>query len=333
MRSTYVSDVLALSSSTSLSSDSSARAGSLALLLYALVSLFFASLLPWLTLLGNHPRILRFLRRGGAGRRGMARILSAATLRNFWTAGLVMHAAIMAGTFWVDTVEGATVIIALMGVVWSIGGWVPYALVLEAVREYEDPQLPPEADFSDPSFPSPEKAYSRPFSSSSDDSSASPSASRPSSAPRPPPSTTPRIFPHSLFSTALLHRSNIAGAAASSSHLGSTAEGRAKGAGGGAGAAKEAGGAILGLHNLAIVLPQFLMAGGAAAAFALADHLSSSSSSSGGEKAQATNEVVWLFRVGGVCALVGAVVSRCVEETGSEKEYRERVYRAAGMGE
>ncbi|KDN52640.1 MFS general substrate transporter [Tilletiaria anomala UBC 951] len=57
------------------------------------------------------------------------------TLRSFWSFGCFSFALIMCGTFFVHTPPQAVVLIALVGVPWSISAWAPYALIGEFVRE------------------------------------------------------------------------------------------------------------------------------------------------------------------------------------------------------
>ncbi|GAA5870286.1 hypothetical protein JCM8547_006594 [Rhodosporidiobolus lusitaniae] len=333
--STYVSDIMAVSQpDVSADGDKSSRAGSLALLLYALVAFFFASFLPWLTLLGNHPVVSRFLSsRPSRSRRILAKALAALTLRNIWTFGLLMHALAMVGTFWADTRWKATGVIAFMGLPWAITSWVPYALVMESVRELEDPQLPPEEDYSDPSFPSPEKGYDRPLSPllipSPSSFRPSPSTSH-SQTEKPAPSFHPSYFPHSLFSTALLHRSNLVGAASTSPSSPSSSLSRSSN-NNSSKKPPEAGGAILGIVNFSLCFSQLVMAGLAALAFKIVDSTSSSPDDTEAVQTQReTTEVIWFFRVGGLTALGGAVATRWLIETRSEGEYRERVLGLAG---
>lgn len=100
------------------------------------------------------------------------------------------------------------------------------------------------------------------------------------------------------------------------------------------------GGTILGLHNMAVVLPQFFVALVAAAIFKLTAASRSpalslaqlaaaatgddpSTTPPAGSELQGQNDVVWVLRFGGLAALIGMVVSRWVCETKSEREYRE----------
>ncbi|KAN0064842.1 hypothetical protein ACQY0O_001899 [Thecaphora frezii] len=68
------------------------------------------------------------------------------TLRTFWTMASVLFAVLMMATFFVDTVEQATVLIALVGLPWSVATWAPFAMVSEFVREAEQGRSPFEFD-------------------------------------------------------------------------------------------------------------------------------------------------------------------------------------------
>lgn len=101
-----------------------------------------------------------------------------------------------------------------------------------------------------------------------------------------------------------------------------------------------AGGTVMGIHNLAIVFPQFIVSGSvtcqsdmqiAAAAsviFKIVDGESDvGSAGMGGAYAghveqgvrQPKNGVMWVLRFGGLMALVGALISRKVPPTKTEK--------------
>lgn len=64
------------------------------------------------------------------------------TLRTLWTFGSGSFAILMCATFFVRTVTEATVVIALVGVPWSIASWVPFAMVMEFVHEAENGTSP-----------------------------------------------------------------------------------------------------------------------------------------------------------------------------------------------
>ncbi|BGP51330.1 hypothetical protein JCM10450v2_007268, partial [Rhodotorula kratochvilovae] len=90
------------------------------------------------------------------------------------------------------------------------------------------------------------------------------------------------------------------------------------------------GGTILGLHNLAIVLPQFFVALVAAGIFRLtarvaAHALSGERGGGGGGELGGEDDVVWVLRFGGLASALGVVASRWTEETPSERRYKEWV--------
>ncbi|SNX83836.1 related to General alpha-glucoside permease [Melanopsichium pennsylvanicum] len=172
------------------SSDSDAEKGSFAMLMFALVSLVSAALLPYLALAGegkkrdqghksssirnasesDPPTPTLFLDTSLADESGpnqhqhhhhhgavdmeqneklsrakrIVRGLTAGlTLRTFWTIASVAFATIMlVGTAWASTVYQATVVIALVGVPWSVAAWAPFAMVGEFVREAEQGTSP-----------------------------------------------------------------------------------------------------------------------------------------------------------------------------------------------
>jgi len=86
--------------------------------------------------------------------------------------------------------------------------------------------------------------------------------------------------------------------------------------------AKMAGGTVLGIHNLAIVLPQFIVSLASSVIFKMVD----------GAKVGDTentyfgkNGVAWVLRFGGLCALSGALFARMVPPTPTEKIMRRRL--------
>ncbi len=78
----------------------------------------------------------------------------------------------------------------------------------------------------------------------------------------------------------------------------------------------------MGIHNLAIVFPQFLIAIISSFIFKLAD-----GSTDGMPKHHnaPTSGVAWTLRFGGLCALVGALICRKVAPTKTEKAMRRRL--------
>ncbi|GAA5891715.1 hypothetical protein JCM8208_007381 [Rhodotorula glutinis] len=231
------------------SADTATRAGSFALLLYALVALAAGIFFPHLpTLATTFPALPRHA--GHVGRR----VLCALSMRNLWTLSLAWYALCMSATFCFGSVRATTWIVALAGLSWAVTCWVPYALVGEAIFEAEAKNA-----FDDM---------------------------------------------HAAADSAALR----------ASLLSADVPGRA------AVAADEAGGTILGVHNLAIVLPQFVVAALAAVIF----RLSASATSAADER---DNGTVWVLRLGGLASAVGAVVTRWLDEPQSERLYRARLSR------
>ncbi|GAA5985597.1 hypothetical protein JCM11641_004984 [Rhodosporidiobolus odoratus] len=130
------------------SSDEATRYGSFALVLYSLVALGSSIVVPLICGIGSRPFVLRH------SPRWIKRVLCVFTPRTMWTLGLLVFAVAMGSTFAVKSVGEAQAVIAVVGVSWAIGEWVPYALVLETVRELD--QQPTSTSSSKPSSkPSP----------------------------------------------------------------------------------------------------------------------------------------------------------------------------------
>ncbi|GAA5900708.1 hypothetical protein JCM8208_004587 [Rhodotorula glutinis] len=318
------------------SADTATRTGSFALLIYALVSLAAGTFIPYLTTLADSFPSLPS-RIGPVGRW----LLSELTPRNMWTVALAWYAACMVATFWATSVRGATAIVALVGVPWAITCWVPFALVMESIREVEaeradeaasvptSPRLPSPPDSPAKPFASPaQRALRTPFRSSlrqaswaihpSQQSEASTSPARHA---RP----TSDAAPASTGAAAADERTALL----PSSRPPSAAAEKPAPSGG-------AGGTILGLHNLAIVLPQFFVALVAAGIFRLTTRASSKTFSfldspdggagGGGEgELGGEDDVVWVLRFGGLASALGVVASRFLVETASERRYKDRV--------
>ncbi|KAJ7590853.1 hypothetical protein C8J56DRAFT_781752 [Mycena floridula] len=84
-----------------------------------------------------------------------------------------------------------------------------------------------------------------------------------------------------------------------------------------------AGGTILGVHNLAIVMPQFIVAVATSIIFRIVD--GPGETGQGGDKYYGKNGVAWVLRFGGLCTLIGAMVARMVPPTPTEKAMRRRL--------
>ncbi|PFH52834.1 hypothetical protein AMATHDRAFT_73959 [Amanita thiersii Skay4041] len=93
-----------------------------------------------------------------------------------------------------------------------------------------------------------------------------------------------------------------------------------------------AGGTVLGIHNLAIVMPQFIpikssiqVALVTSAIFRIVDKTSSGFDIGDENTYLGHNGVAWVLRFGGVCTLCGALIARMVPPTPTEKAMRRRL--------
>lgn len=146
-------------------------------------------------------------------------------LRNVWTCALVFFFVLMMSTFAISTVWQATVMISLVGICWAVAMWVPFAIMMEFLRE-----LDAEHDKAD-------RAVSR----------GTPTAT-----------TSPATDARTLSSTAspderrlLLDRPSVRRTYSAADMETAGIEYAPQG--------PVAGGTIMGIHNLAIVFPQFLV--------------------------------------------------------------------------
>ncbi|TRM67670.1 hypothetical protein BD626DRAFT_394892 [Schizophyllum amplum] len=85
------------------------------------------------------------------------------------------------------------------------------------------------------------------------------------------------------------------------------------------------GGTILGIHNLAIVMPQFIVALATSAIFRAVDGVADSDPNAAGDTYYGKNGVAWVLRFGGLCTLIGAGIARRVPPTPTEKDMRRRL--------
>lgn len=302
-------------------------------------------------------------------------ILQKMTPRNFWTVGLGWYAACMALTFWLKGLKGATTVVALAGVPWAITCWVPFALVMESIHELEAART--SAAVAEPSSAAAAGATPSRSPDGLSNSRAAPfsddygtTSHRPRGGGLYPASVAKQAPAAAPFRVTSLRNSSYQPPSFGSNQTSLASEAASPAAVSIKGAAPfsnpnsndertallprsaEAappptttkpvgGGTILGLHNMAVVLPQFFVALVAAAIFKLTaashspslallpaataagDDPSTRPPSPGDNELQGQNDVVWVLRFGGLAALIGMVVSRWVCETKSEREYRE----------
>ncbi|WVN90378.1 uncharacterized protein L203_105614 [Cryptococcus depauperatus CBS 7841] len=325
---TYVAEVMAKELGHKPNIDSATRAGSLALLIYSFVAIIAGTLLPYLA-----ARDRRLLKPNSARRQSdeletetsedeedieMERIremvqqwkaeairegrpLKLPTmpfmLRNIWTTGLVLFGILMSSTFFITTVWQATVMISLVGICWAIACWVPFAIIMEFLKEIDDKPR------SNSSYQTNDTARNHP------------PHTRTTSTPlgwRSHP-VTPTGRPRPIGERAPLMRSYSTADIEGAGDMEYTGQGPL------------AGGTIMGIHNLAIVFPQFIIAVVASVIFKLAEGEPEIQLISPETGNQAKDGVAWVLRFGGLMAFVGALISRKVPPTKTEKAMRRRL--------
>lgn len=217
-------------------------------------------------------------------------------LRNIWTAALLLFFFLMMTTFFIKTVWAGTVVISLLGICWAVACWVPFAIIMEYLKEMDDSANANRVadalagNMASTSRPGHNRVFSTP---------AHPirRIARSSTGIRPNERTT------------LLRRYSMN----MTEQEMNTTELSVEGSG------NVAGGTILGIHNLAIVLPQFFVSIAASIIFKIVD-----GSSTGDTLYLGKHGVSWVLRFGGVIALIGAAISRRVPPTKTEKAMRKR---------
>ncbi|KAH7930748.1 MFS general substrate transporter [Leucogyrophana mollusca] len=191
-------------------------------------------------------------------------------LRNIWAGAMLLFTLITFSTFFITTVPQAIVAISLVGICWSVACWVPFAIIMEFLKEMN---LPTEETISehtqvslgpdggredDPLIP-------RRSVDCDDDSAVD---------------TLPETKP-------------------------------------------VAGGTILGIHNLSIVMPQFVVALVASAIFRVVDEADHDPTNH--NKYLGKNGVAWVLRFGGLCTLAGALICRTMPPTRTEKQMQRQL--------
>lgn len=272
------------------------------------------------------------------------------TLRTFWTLASITFAALMLiGTAWASTVYQAIVVIALVGVPWSIAAWAPFAMVGEFVREAEDGASPFEfeEDHWSPARTRVRAAQERWLkqrreSRLVEEGEGSPngrgfkyldgSPSRRMSGEQ---SARDRIRASLVECAPLPHTLTNSTDEESVEEGGEEYRPHDAGTGGA--------GTILGIHNLAIVAPQFVVAIIASLIFSavhsthggihlvLGDIMVKGEGEGAGEVGNPAEGTVWVLRFGGAMALCAALATRHVPLTLSERKRRYGVERLRGQ--
>lgn len=361
--------------------------------MFAIVSLTSGILLPYLALSHSPSNSVRLdgpederasLQEAQKGPKRSWRL----TLRTIWTVSLIIYGTLAAfGTLFVQNMSHSIVLVACVGVPWAVAVWVPYALVMESVREAEDGTSPYEfeADWFAPERVRRRRRDSRHNSSSQGSGGARVHVDRalrdcgPLVGPRSRNASRDHqrnkrsgSQQHPRLPTSILARgADVIGSSGgrSASHSASPSRNHLPGVTDSNGTLKDndqrlvpqqrhdhgaslehdsVGGTILGIHNMAIVIPQLLTALTAAAilrdhrvsavvaaaastgaaafdrlvkaqlSFApalLSDTLLGSSSDGNGKGVG----VVWVIRVGGLAAFVAAALTRLVPLTRTER--------------
>lgn len=299
---TYVGQVMAYEIHGEPDNDVATRTGEFALLIYSIVAVSAGTLLPYLArrnidLLSRRDededeeaaRLKKMVKdwKQEAARNGKPLRLPFMPflLRNIWTGALLLFSLLTFSTFFITTVFQASVMIALVGICWAVACWVPFAIIMEFLKEMEEDALP-----KMPTRPPPDPASRRP------------SHSRTLSTPL----LRTGVLPAERAPLLVRRRSFEEYEIAMAQFGPST---------------PVAGGTVLGIHNLSIVLPQFIVALVASAIFKLSDsHIDEDTTTH--DTYYGKNGVAWVLRFGGLCTLVGAVIARMVPPTRTEREMR-----------
>lgn len=181
---------------------------------------------------------------------------------------------------------------------------------MEAIRDHSSTPSTPVATPSPPSTPS------------------AASASKPSFSPQP-----FRARPTSSSRQPSLHRPVVPPLDPTESEITITSTPASPRAPGDVVQKSEAGGTILGIHNLSIVAPQFFVALVAALIFRILEAAREGARIPGAPDEGGlggSNDVVWVLRFGGIAAAGAAVMSRWVGKTRSEREYARVAMRYTG---
>ncbi|KAF6762339.1 hypothetical protein DFP72DRAFT_987640 [Ephemerocybe angulata] len=210
-------------------------------------------------------------------------------LRNIWSGAMLLFSILSFSTFFISTVTQATIFITLVGVSWAVAMWVPFAIIMELLKDTAPPPIPYLQDRR-------------------------PSHTRNLSTPANPRRMSRRAVDERR---PLLRRR-------SQDDLDSALDTENN-------SSPLAGGTVLGIHNLAIVMPQFIVALVTSAIFRAVD--GAPPIEGGGDTYYGHNGVAWVLRFGGLCTLLGAVIARMVPPTPTEKSMRRRLGEMKLLGE
>jgi solute carrier family 45 protein 1/2/4 len=202
------------------------RTGSFAFLLYSLVSLTTACILPILTQLHT----------------GSNRFTHWLNLPNLYTFAHLLFGTTMLLTWWISRVDVATFAIAICGIAWAIMMWAPFALIGEMINSYP---ATTETYYDEEQI------------------------------------NMTRLSSESTSEDLVVHDST-----APTHHI------------------RDSAGEILGIHNVYIVLPQFISTIMSSVIFACV-----------GQQETSPVAIGWVLRVGGLCVLIAAYMSTRIRRT------------------
>ncbi|KAI9066740.1 MFS general substrate transporter [Trametes sanguinea] len=301
---TYIGQVMAYELDREPDHDLATRTGAFAMLLYSIVAVAAGTLLPHLTrrdtrLLAHEgdededaelARLRAQVRewRAEAARHGKPLRLPYMPffLRNIWTGALLLFTFLTLMTFFVTKVWQAIILVSLVGICWAVACWAPFAIIMEFLKERE-------GESNTEGEAAAREWLRRPSHSRTLSTPAVRRNSRQSQGERAPLLQRRRSFdqhdPHAKPEAEAV-----------------------------------AGGTVLGIHNLAIVMPQFIVALVSSAIFRIVD-ADAEDDPSNTNALYGKNGVAWVLRFGGMCTLFGAFIARMVPPTRTEKEMRRRL--------
>ncbi|KAF9534195.1 MFS general substrate transporter [Crepidotus variabilis] len=307
---TYVGQIMAFEIGREPDPDVATRTGAFAMLIYSVVGVAAGTLLPHLAsrdrrLMGHKTdvdgdaelsRIRAMVRKWRVEAAQASRPLHLPVmpflLRNIWTGALLFFSFLMFSTFFISTVAQATVFISLVGICWAVAMWVPFAIIMELLKEPPQPS---------PATPMHAHAYRRPSHLRNLSTPARPSFTS---------ETRPLIQRRRSFDE---YDTNPEEEEIASKPL--------------------PGGTILGIHNLAIVMPQFIVAIVGSMIFKVVDGAGNSIVDHDESTYFGKNGVAWVLRFGGLATLIGAAFARKVAPTPTEKAMRRRLGEMKILGE
>lgn len=304
---TYVGQVMAHEIGKEPDAEYATRMGERAMLFYSLVGVVAGTVLPHLAtrdrrILARYENEtkdeeLNYLRKlvrewrvdAAAQGRPLRLPMMPFLLRNIWSGAMLLFSILSFSTFFISTVTQATIFITLVGVSWAVAMWVPFAIIMELLKDTAPPPIPYLQDRR-------------------------PSHTRNLSTPANPRRMSRRAVDERR---PLLRRR-------SQDDLDSALDTENN-------SSPLAGGTVLGIHNLAIVMPQFIVALVTSAIFRAVD--GAPPIEGGGDTYYGHNGVAWVLRFGGLCTLLGAVIARMVPPTPTEKSMRRRLGEMKLLGE